>query len=497
MTVPTGIELTQEAREIGIQKLHQDYNYFIKRVLGVEKIWEGQVEIVRALAEHKRISVKSGHALGKDFIAACLILSFLYSHKPSIVLATAPTHRQIGKVIWGEIAEKFNNAAIPLGGKLLTGANQIIVDEMMKWYALGFATKETHNAPGKFQGYHSPNVFLLFSEAQAIEPPIWSQAESLMTSGNCKWLAIGNPLINHGDFYNTFQPKSNWHNITLDCEKNPNYTNRKTVIPGLASYEWVEEMAAKYGKDSDVYQSKVKGNFPKKSANTFIDGEWINRACFETYGVMVPAGEIVAGVDVAGMGADKTVITVRRGPKTLYVKKFERHSTMETAGEIIVLIRDHGVARVYLDVTGIGTGVYDRVVEEGYARWIVPVNFGARPNDEGYKGLVPENQYPSQQYANLVTQMYYSYASLLEKNIISFPYDEDLKLQLINRKMVTVGSGKKRLEPKEDYCKRTGYGSPDEADSMVLAYSDLAVQYESNNPTVVVAGDSELESIYK
>lgn len=493
------LDLSPEERETKYAQLRNDYQYFINGVLGITNLWDGQKEIIQALSVKKKISVRSGHALGKDFVAACIILAFLYNHRPSIVIATAPTHRQIGKVIWGELAEKYYAAQIPLGGKLLTGANLLTVDEKLKWYALGFATQDTHATPGKFQGFHSPNVLLLFSEAQAIQPSIWAQAESLMTGENCKWLAIGNPLINHGDFYDTFQPKSQWHNITLDCEKNPNYIHRKTIVPGLASYDWCKGMEDKYGRDSDVFQSKVKGNFPKKSAGTFIEGDWIDTACFQNYDFIEAKGEKVAGVDVAGMGSDKTVITVRQGPKVIEVNKYEKRSTMETAGEVIVLIRDKGVSRVYLDVTGIGTGVYDRVVEEGYGKWVVPVNFGSRPSDEGYEHLKDtpeENNMPSRRFTNLITQMCYFFASLLEKKMITFPYDEDLKVQLINRKMVVQGSGKKRLEPKEDYTKRTGFGSPDEADSMVLAFSDLAIQYQSNEPLVVITDDKVLESIY-
>ena len=47
---------------------------YVREVLGVEKLWRLQVELLQAcevaIASHKIIYVASGHALGKDFISS-------------------------------------------------------------------------------------------------------------------------------------------------------------------------------------------------------------------------------------------------------------------------------------------------------------------------------------------------------------------------------------------------------------------------------------------
>ena len=67
---------------------------FAKEVLGSEW-WEAQEEIAGLLAQHRRVAVKAANGVGKTFLAADLVLWFLYCFRPSIVLTTAPTWRQV------------------------------------------------------------------------------------------------------------------------------------------------------------------------------------------------------------------------------------------------------------------------------------------------------------------------------------------------------------------------------------------------------------------
>jgi len=137
---------------------------------------------------------------GKDFIAARLILWFLFTHTPSIVIATGPTARQVNEIVWGELTQAYLNAVFPLGGRLLS--NKLEVDEKRRWYSMGFTTKDAaKGGVGKFQGFHQESVMVVMTEAQAIEKPIWDQAESLRTAGKFRMLVIGNPLVAYGEFY--------------------------------------------------------------------------------------------------------------------------------------------------------------------------------------------------------------------------------------------------------------------------------------------------------
>lgn len=479
-----------------LTKIQREPLYFFKDFLGTGRIWDDQKDygdqrkLIEAVAKHKKVVVPSGHSLGKDWCSARLMLWFLYSFMPSIVIATAATDRQISKIIWGELAEAFHGANRTFRGRFLT--KEIIVDDKMKWYAIGFATRDVHKTPGKFQGFHQKSVFILFSEAQAIEKSIWEQAESLMTGENVRWVAIGNPIVNYGAFHEACQPGSGWEVVRLDCENSPNVKTGDQLIPGMCSKSWVDDMAVKHGKTHPTYISKVKGITPPKSVDAFIEGGWIEWA--NTVGLeIIPIGhEVIAGVDIAAMGKDKTVITVREGMRVVDVKKSEKQSTMVTAGQVVGII-NNGASKVFLDVTGVGTGVYDRLVELGFKNKVVPINFGAKPMDNPFEIGPLKN---SDKYADMGTQIYATLATLLEKHFTAIPYDEDLNTQLTNRRMKTLSNGKMKLEPKEQFEAR-GFSSPDESDSMALCFMDAQGLALPSDPYVhVEEEDTGIEGIF-
>jgi len=68
----------------------QNPEYFTSRVLG-KQLWPVQMDILNSVRDNPRTAVRSCHGIGKTFTAAMCILWFLYSHKRSIVLSTAPT----------------------------------------------------------------------------------------------------------------------------------------------------------------------------------------------------------------------------------------------------------------------------------------------------------------------------------------------------------------------------------------------------------------------
>lgn len=97
----------------------EDWNKFIKEALGVTLDPEQQA-IVAAVQRNKRVSVRSGTARGKDFVAACIAVSFLYLTprwnkrgelvENTKVALTAPTDRQVKNIMMPEISRLFNKA---------------------------------------------------------------------------------------------------------------------------------------------------------------------------------------------------------------------------------------------------------------------------------------------------------------------------------------------------------------------------------------------------
>src|SRR5437016_8108213 len=134
----------------------RDPERFARQILG-SSWWAKQREVAEAIAKHRRVAVKSANGVGKTYLAADLALWFLYSHRPSIVITTAPTARQVRTLLWEEIKRRFRGARIALPGKILTDK----LEAADGWYAMGLATDEDV----KFQGFHAENLLIIVDEA--------------------------------------------------------------------------------------------------------------------------------------------------------------------------------------------------------------------------------------------------------------------------------------------------------------------------------------------
>src|SRR5215212_2525663 len=92
-----------------------------------------------------------------------------------------------------------------------------------------------------------------------------------------------------------------------------------------------------------------------------------------------PVGHLIVGVDPAGKGADRTAIAWRKGGSVYKIEARRGLDTMEVTGLVARIIRDDKPAKVNIDVGGLGVGVYDRLVEQGYGGVVYAVNFAGKP----------------------------------------------------------------------------------------------------------------------
>jgi phage terminase large subunit len=126
---------------------------WLQRTSG-ELPWEKQREIMHAVVRYPRVAVASANSCGKTFIAARTAVWWLCTYRPSIVITTAPTDRQVNEILWREMRAFAARARIrghPIGGKLLLTSKWEFAENH---FAIGFSTKD--NDPERFQGFHSP-----------------------------------------------------------------------------------------------------------------------------------------------------------------------------------------------------------------------------------------------------------------------------------------------------------------------------------------------------
>jgi hypothetical protein len=144
-----------------------------------DQMWDMQQTIIESVRDNPKTTVRSCNGIGKSWVAGRVALWFLNSFPYSIVLTTAPTGRQVEKLIWKEIRTAYSKATEKLGGTLLPRSPELqIVQE--QWYASGFAT----NDESRFQGYHEDYILIIVDEGSGVPESIFTAIEGCLTSNN-------------------------------------------------------------------------------------------------------------------------------------------------------------------------------------------------------------------------------------------------------------------------------------------------------------------------
>jgi phage terminase large subunit len=209
------------------------------------------------------------------------------------------------------------------------------------------------------------------------------------------------------------------------------------------------------------------GEFPRQDDDVLISLELTEAALARD---CVPGvGPRRLGVDVARFGDDRTVLLLRQGALVERIEIYAKQDTMTTVGHVVQAVQRWQVAEVYVDVIGVGAGVYDRLQElhtEGKLRAaVMAVNVAEaapeRPTDQDAQGKT------------LRDHLWLQTAAWLRDEAPVFAADgeacEDLAGELSSVKYAPDSSGRLVVESK-DAMKARGLRSPDLADALVVTF---------------------------
>lgn len=408
------------------------------------------------------------HWSGNTWLAARIALWFLYNHSPCRVLTTAPTGRQVRDLLWAELRTAHRKSRVKLGGEPLT----LKLNLSTSRFAVGFSTEE--NNIDMFTGYHASNQLIIFDQAGGLPKMFWDATEGLMTSANCRWLAISNTAIADGDFADICMPErtskhGTWKIVPIKATESPNVVAGRNVFPGLIPYDWVEKRKEQWGEQDPMYRIFVEAEFVPTVEMTVIPYNLL----VDSYARIGDADEdeIEVGLDVARSGLDSTVWFARCGERALELKRVNGNDTMQVAGETIEFIRklerkyEKPVRVVKIDVIGVGAGVYDRLAEQDLP--VLPIN-----NAE--VKIVADKE----RFSNVRAEMAWAFRDRFEsgrvglKNLKRFGEMFDSlqgDLQVIKYKITSAG--KIQIQSKDEIKKKLGR-SPDFWDAAVMAYEE-------------------------
>lgn len=386
--------------------------------------------------------------------AAILALWWMIRWPDGRVVLTAPTGRQVSKVLWREVQRLYRNSIRSLGGSLHKTADQgLQYDDGRE--IIGFSTDE----PERFAGISGPHVLYIVDEGSGVSEVIYEAIEG-NRAGGAHLAVFGNPTQNSGTFYDAFNTKRDgWHTIHISSEDSPNVTG-EVHIPGLATRQWVEEKLREWGEKNPLFQVRVRGDFPDQAENAVISVKVIEEA-MERWTYTEPLGALEIGVDVARFGDDETVIWPVRGKKALEPIVLHSMATTEVVGKVIEVANglrvDGETATVKVDVIGVGAGVADQL--RGHENiHVIDVNVAESSN-------IQEDGQPV--YHRLRDQLWFT-LDLWLRDGGALPDDYKLHEELRAPTYTITELGKRKVMSKDD-IKEVIQRSPDRADALALA----------------------------
>lgn len=496
--------------EEDLAKYRTDPVGFARDVLHYEPT-EDQQSILKALPG--RVKVNAGHSVGKTSIAAVIVLWWFHTRPRSAIITTAPTERDVVDLLWTEI--RILSARAGLNCPFVGPRAPEMFDNEEHW-AKGYTARSGES----FQGRHRESMLFVFDEAEGIDPIYWQTTDTMYKpEEDHAWVAIGNPVTTASQSFRediargpSGGPK--WKLFQLSALNHPNVlaqlAGEPPPVPNAVSLgqvqqwlkDWAEPITEVEHKPADVewppgsnawfrpgplFKGRVLGIRPTEGVDTVWGQEsWelaITRKFSNDHLWMHQFG-ITIGVDSAVYGDDSSVIHVRSGPCSLHHESHNGWAPKRVADRIKSLsvqwcgtynswamipgrpaLKPQQVKTI-IELDGPGVSVFDRC--DKFGNW------------QGLK--VAES---SEMMDSVGRPMYDSKRSELwfegEKKAVTgkmdlsrLPQDvlERLREELMIPAYKLLPNGAVSVEPKKDFKRRMGGRSPDNADGLLIAYTD-------------------------
>ena len=490
--------MTKKKQASDIIRAWQQYPVtFMERELGV-KMWSGMRLVTDSVWTRRRTSVAACHGISKTYTAAVLGVTFLNVFAPSIVITTAPSHRQVKSLLWKEIDAVYRQNRSRLSGELtegdadvagLVGTEQNVqVKITPEWYMIGFSTDRAT----RVEGFHAPHILWILDEAKGLPQWLYDAIRGSMTGGFSRVLEISTTDGAGPDtpFRQHHIRSEGWRRIVLSAYDSPfvrpeaypeksRLRNKELLQYGkpasgrewsmedaadiqVATEEWVDEsVEAWHARRPEMETTKVDGRFAAETELNILPLDWVLSAVDSDVKPRPRYTEF--GLDVARLGADRSVLTERQGGYVFDPEELPRSETMATVGWVVKHTAGRGLIKV--DMIGVGAGVFDRLAELEVE--VVGINSAASAEN-------------TIEYGNFRAEMWWWVRDLFYRQyttggVLRIPDNPELQEELTSVKMKIRSDGVLFVEPKEDIIKRLGR-SPDLADSLIYCLARLPVE---------------------
>lgn len=397
--------------------------------------------------EPLKISVASGHGIGKSAEFGMLINWALSTCEDCKVVVTANTEAQLRTKTSPEVG-KWTRMSITSHWFDTQSTSIASLDKKhnQEWRA-NLVTWSKNNTEA-FAGLHNigKRILLIFDEASAIDDSVWTVAEGALTDEETEiiWIVFGNPTRNSGAFRDCFRKnKHRWVHRQIDS-RTVEGTNKAQIE------KWIED----HGIDSDFVKVRVRGMFPNVSAKQFIATEDADAARGRELRLeQFNFAPKILTCDPAWEGDDPLIISLRQGLLFKILRKIPKNDNdIEIANILANLEDEHQADAVFVDA-GYGTGIVSAGTTMG-RDWTL-VWFAGKSSDPGC--------------LNKRSEMWMLMRDWLKAGGC-IPDDAELYDELISPETIPRLDGKIQLESKKD-MKARGLPSPNKADSLGLSFA--------------------------
>lgn len=240
-----------------------------------------------------------------------------------------------------------------------------------------------------------------------------------------------------GDKVRTIHKHTTWRDMAKAGVLNPVIAEEEKAARGTPEYAHIWEGLP--------YPSSV---------NQLIPWSALNAATKRTPDT---EGGYTFGLDIARYGNDRTALAIKHGHHLEDLRSWTHTSLMDTAERVREAAAIMQPVSIKVDDTGVGGGVTDRLLEWGLP--VSPINFAqaAREPDK---------------YPNAASEMWFSFGEQLKDTTINPDIQTlpNLFQELSTREWTIDPKNRRKIQPKKDYKASQQMGSPDLADSVLLAF---------------------------
>lgn len=437
------------ARDI-IMKCIKSRVYFVEHVLGVTHVEEWQQEVLRELdSGETKISIRSGHGVGKTALCSWLALHFLLFRDDVKVIVTSPSFKQMNDGLIPEVQKWLSKVPEWMSANVESISDRIVRMPNPKNNFISFRTARKEN-PEALAGVHASHVLIIVDEASGVDEVVYETGQGALSTKGAIAVLIGNPTKPSGFFYKTQTSlKDLWWTRKVSC-----------MDSSRVDQAYIDSQRRTYGEDSREFAVRVLGEFPESGADAVIPRAFVEKAINRD--IEVKKIPLVWGID-PGRGGDPSGFVERSDNAVLRVEELRFDNVMRLVGWVKTEW-DHRPnsqrpQHIYVDSIGLGAGVYDRLDELGLP--VVSVN-------------VSEAAALSDRYMRLRAEIWYKareWFEAFDKHIPSSLHKlEQFVEELVMVEQKIMSSGKVDIESKEQ-MKRRGVKSPNLADAFVLTFA--------------------------